>query len=34
MFASFDKEFRGVSEHLDFHSTELDWIANVANIAD
>ena len=34
MFVSFDKEFREVSEHISFHGTELDWIANVANIAD
>lgn len=34
MFVSFDKEFREVSEHINFHSTELDWVANAANIAD
>lgn len=34
MFVSFDKEFREVSEHINFHGTELDWIANAANITD
>ena len=34
MFLSFDTEFREVSEHINLHSTELDWVANVANIAD
>ena len=34
MFVSFDKEFREVSEHINFHGTELDWIANAADIAD
>ncbi len=34
MFVSFDKDFREVSEHINFHGTELDWIANAANIAD
>ena len=34
MFVSFDKEFREVSEHIHFHSNELDLIANTANIAD
>ncbi len=34
MFVTFDKEFREVSEHINFHSTELDWIANAADITD
>ena len=34
IFVTFDREFREVSEHINFHSTELDWIANVADIAD
>lgn len=34
MFISFDTEFQEVSEHINLHSTELDWVANVANIAD
>ena len=31
MFVSFDTEFREVSEHINLHSTELDWVAHVAN---
>ena len=30
--SSFDKDFRDVSEHIDFHSAEIDWVANAANI--
>lgn len=31
---SFDKEFRGVSDNINFHSAEIDHIANAANIAE
>ena len=34
MLVSFDKEFRDVSEHIKFHSAEVDWVANAANIAE
>ncbi|KAL9131318.1 MAG: hypothetical protein Q9175_006790 [Cornicularia normoerica] len=32
MVTSFDKDFRDVSEHINFHSAEIDWVANAANI--
>ena len=32
MVTSFDKDFRDVSEHINFHSAEIDWIANAAYI--
>ena len=32
MVTSFDKDFRDVSEHIHFHSAEIDWVANAANI--
>ena len=32
MVTSFDKDFRDVSEHINFHSAEIDWAANAANI--
>lgn len=32
MVTSFDKDFRDVSEHITFHSAEIDWVANAANI--
>lgn len=32
MFVSFEIEFQEVSEHINFHSAEIDWIANAAHI--
>lgn len=32
MVTSFDKDFRDVSEHINFQSAEIDWVANAANI--
>lgn len=32
LVTSFDKDFRDVSEHINFHSAEIDWVANAANI--
>lgn len=34
VFVSFDQEFLEVCEHITFHSAEIDWVANAANIAD
>ena len=31
---SFEKEFREVSENINFHSEEIDHAANAANIAE
>ncbi len=32
MVTSLDKDFRDVSERINFHSAEIDWVANAANI--
>ena len=32
MVTTFDKDFRDVSEHINFHSAEIDWAANAASI--
>ena len=29
---TFDKDFRDVCEHINFHAAEIDWVANAANI--
>ena len=32
MVTTFDKDFRDVSEHINFHSAEIGWVANAAVI--
>ena len=34
MVTSVDKDFRDVSEHINFHSAEIDWVANAEKMED